>query len=273
MNTKPNAPPVFQFVDSLGSPSPHVFGVWETSETDPEALSFSAGGPDGTDAQTWLATLPPDLDQARAHLDAGASQLALAERALASVPERLNEFAAELQQRGASFSFGTTPEAVSQPEAELMDLLAEIEGGGEPLSFSFFGGEEEGGGKWRRALQQFLDFVERLKKSFTSYAHVETRLGERLVARTAVGWMGDFNTAWGTELPQSEAALHRRTLSLALRTRDALVRTMIIVTQAAVKISVLLSTPITAPLALPAAYKYVQAVLAQLKLMPSFGTV
>jgi hypothetical protein len=272
MNATPHTQPIFQFFDVRAADAPQVLGVWEVTPMPQPSASHSfahndAGLSDLNEAQIWRISLPPDMKQAHAYLDAGASRLELAEQALAQVPERVSGLAAAWH-TGQSFDLSTLT-AMPQPEAGLLASLGEMESGAQLLSFD--AGVPEGVGKWRQTLQQFLDFVEQLRKSFTRYAWVETRLSVRLVARTSVGWAGDVDTVWAAKPSAAEAAIHRRALMLAIQTRAALARTLIIVVQAAVKISLLLSTPVTAPLALLAAYRYVQAISAQLKFMPAFG--
>lgn len=255
--------PVFQFLDaSIDSASPSLLGLWETTELPEEPLSFSTNVPASSSPQIWRANLPADVDQANLHLSVATARLDLMSRSLETVPERLERFAAEW--RGESFSLAEASPA-EQPEAELRDFLQEVEFGTSSTSFSL--DYKIIGLDVPSALDRFLEFLNRLRDTLAKYAWVETSLGTRVIARTAVGWSGDFSAAWISGLASSEAAVHQRTLLFALKTRDVLARTTIIVAQAAVKISLLLSTPVTAPLALLAAYKFVRALIEQFQSM------
>lgn len=259
----PTATPVFQFLDaSSDAAAPSLLGLWETTELPEESHSFSTTVDSSSRPQIWRANLPSDVDQANSHLHVAAARLDLMTQNLDAVPERLERFAAEW--RGQSFSFGG--EALeSQPEAELRDFLQEIELGASSESFSFL--DDVTGLDVSSSLDRFLEFLNQLRNTLANYAWVETSLGTRVIARTAVGWSADVSAAWVPGLTAAESAVHYRTLTLALKTRDVLARTCIIVAQAAVKISLLLSTPVTAPLALLAAYKFVRALIEQLQTM------
>jgi len=256
--------PLFQLLEtSIALGSSDVLGLWKTTEMPPAPLSFTSNNPPTISPQIWRANLPPDVRQANLHLNAAGAKLVLVRQTIESVPERLAHFSAKWQSV-QSFDLGAS--LPQQPEADLKDFLQEIESGTNSHSFSI----EDSliGPDVRLALHRFLDLLNHLRNTLEKYAWVETFLGTRVIARTAVGWSGDVDTAWLPELTLSETAIHKRTLLLALKTRDALARTIIIVAQAAVKISLLLSTPVTAPLALLAAYKYVRALIEQFQFLP-----
>ena len=86
-----------------------------------------------------------------------------------------------------------------------------------------------------------------------------------MLARTVVGWTGDLDTLWEQYLRPEQIDLHRRSLNLAITSRAAMLRTFIVTTQGAAKLSILLATPGGAILALPAAWKYVNQILAELE--------
>jgi len=252
----PGSSPVFQFFDADSTYSPSdLMGVWESDEQ-VGPVSFDISGSQPVNMQIWRANLPPDVNQAHSYLKAGIKQVELSRQILESVPSRLDQLREEL---GSGTSFGISDRF--QPEAELVEFLANSEARAIGVSFSIADQFDFKVG------ETFTGLLHRLRNSFNKYAWVETRLGERLIARTAVDWSGDFHTAWTGDLDQAEAGLHSRTLRLALKTRDVLARMILIIARATVKISLLLSSPITAPLALPAAYKYVHAIMADQELI------
>lgn len=248
--------PVFQFYDTgITYSQSDLMGIWK-SDKQVESVSYDISGSQTADSQVWRANLPADLNQARSYLAAGIEQLEISQQILESVPSRLDQLRAELDS-GRSFGVSNRP----RPEAELVEFLANSEVEATAVSFGLADQFDFKVG------DVFSGLLHRLRNSFNKYAWVETSFGERLIARTAVDWSGDFHTAWSIGLDQREAELHSRTLRLALKTRDALGRMIIIIARATVKISLLLSSPITAPLALPAAYKYVHAIMADPELI------
>ena len=242
---------VFQFYDTgITYSQADLMGIWKPDE-EAGPLSFDISGSQTADSQIWRANLPADLKQAHSYLTAGLRQLEISQKVLESVPSRLDQLREELD---AGRSFGISDRL--RPEAELLEFLANPEPQAIAISFSLADQFDFKVG------DAFSGLLHRLRTSLNKYAWVETLFGGRLVARTAVDWSGDFHTAWTLGLDQSEAGLHLRTLRLALKSRDALARMIVIIARATVKISLLLSSPITAPLALPAAYKYVRAIMA-----------
>jgi len=256
----PTPTPVFQFLDSsIDSASPSVLGLWETIELPQEPRSFSTSIDPNSGPQIWRANLPADVDQANLHLNVATQRLDLMRQSLERAPERLDRFGAVW--RGQSFSLDGSSSLHAQPESELRDFLTEIELATSSTSFGIH--DIVSGFDRSQSLDRFLEFLTQLRNTLSNYAWVETLMGTRVIARTAVGWSGDVTAAWVPGLVSAETVVHQRTLLLALKTRDVLASTTIIVAQAAVKISLLLSTPVTAPLALLAAYKFVRALIEQ----------
>jgi hypothetical protein len=82
-----------------------------------------------------------------------------------------------------------------------------------------------------------------------------------------VDWTGDSDTFWCSPLVPDQVELHRRTLALALESRQELLHTIVIVSRNAArlaKLPILLGTPGGALLAAVAAYKFIQDVRAEL---------
>ena len=118
-------------------------------------------------------------------------------------------------------------------------------------------------GEWKEASQRIAAILEQVVRFVACYAFVETRVEEQLLGRTAVSWMGDVNTVWMGGLTSEEVLLHQRALALAIGSRDALLQTVLMAAQLAVKLSVLLSTPGGVLLALPAVWRFIHQVLAE----------
>src|SRR6185295_10757504 len=128
------------------------------------------------DSQIWRANLPPDLNQAHSYLTAGIKQLEISRQVLESVPSRLDQLREELD---SGRSFGIS-DRLQQPEAELVEFLANSETQAIAVSFSLADRFDFKSG------DLFSGLLHRLRNSLTKYAWVETLFGERLIARTAV---------------------------------------------------------------------------------------
>jgi hypothetical protein len=236
--------------DKPSPPGGTAFGTTATGEAPPTA-----------EAPVWRANLPADPKQADRDLDRAEEGLEAAQQALDAAASRLDALAEE-RPSGLAFDVSATGAELPDPEQELLALLEEAKRGGPPVSFG--AGEPIRGG-WAQATQQFQAFVEQLQRIVSHYAWVETRVQGQLLGRTAVSWTGDMDTAWQAGLNPAQMALHQRTLGLALASRETLIRTFVVTASGAARLSVLLSTPGGAILALPAAYKFINQVRTELE--------
>lgn len=243
---------IFELIEPVsGAPAPP--GPWTTRPAPP--VSFSAGAAPEAGSPVWRVRLPDDLEQASAALaDAGRS-LRAQEAALATATERIRRVASG----GASFSAGRTP----APEQELMSMLGELRAGASGASS--FGLREAAGAGWGEAQERFTAFAAQVHETLTNYAVVETEVGALLIGRTSVGWTGDLRSLLITELSASQAALHQRALDLALTSRAAMLRTFTTVIQGATIVARMLSSPVGAVTALPAAWKFVDQLLTDMR--------
>jgi len=239
---------------------PRVFQHWQPVGTAGE-FSFAAGAPFEEEASVWRLELPGDPAAASAILRATEAQVSAAQQALDIAPRRLNHFVQGLRNT-ASGGISFDSEAV-QPlppaESELLHWLGSA-GPGEAQ----FDVEEPSQAEAKRDGLQVQQALERLLQQVLNFAWVETRQDGRLLARSVVDWGGDTDTVWGVVLP-GEASLHRRSLALAVVSRAALLRLVVTIAQGAAKISLLLGTPGTTVLALPAAWKYVNRIISEVE--------
>jgi hypothetical protein len=199
--------------------------------------------------------LPADPLQAEAWLAREEAGLDAAQRALGMAAERMDAFA--LSPGVPSFSAGPGP------EAELLALLAATPGGQRAGTVSFAPGDRFGA--WADAERELREFLDTLLRSIAHAAWVETRVGGELAAQSAVGWTGDTETALEEGIDLARAALHGRALDLALRRRQVSMRAFAVAAEGAAKLAVLTAAPGGAILALPAALKYVRALMEQLQ--------
>ena len=244
---------------------PPFFENWQFLP--PEAGESITFGPPGGLAisqavATWRMDLPADPGLAAEQLSLAEEQVEAARLALEAVPGQLDDFVRRAGYGAAGpVSFGPAPgRAFSPLEQELLGWVAAAD----PLQVSF-GVPGSTTAELQQAGRQIRQAVERLLQLLLHLAWVETQIQGELVARTVVGWSGDQGTAWGMGWAGEVFTLHRRSLRLALAARLAMVRTLIVVTQGAVKLSALIAAPGGALLAMPVAWKYVNQVLAELK--------
>jgi hypothetical protein len=235
----------FELIDPAGGPAPP--GPWEARPA--PAASFGATAEEAQ-APVWLVSLPADPALAWAELADAEAGLRAQEAAVAAAPERLRALAAQ----GGAASFGAAP---AGPEARLLALVGELRGeGGES-----FGAGAAGEIQLSEAQERFRAFVGQVQDAAGSFAVVETRLAERLVARSRVGWTGDMGSLLDARLTAHEGATHRRSVALALRSRAALLRTFAAVVRGATIVALMVSSPAGAVAALPAAWRFVDDLL------------
>ena len=251
----------FELVDgALADALMNALAVWEVtprpSSEEVAAYATVAGMPE---VPVWRAHLPGDMVTAEMQLSSAKEKLTAAVKTLDVLPERLSKV---IQDNPALvIGAGSIGEALAKPEAELLAILSEIQRLGLPVVSFGVCGMLPGG--WQKASQQIVAILDRVVRFVACYAFVETRVQEQLLGRTAVSWMGDVNTIWRGGLTREEGLLHQRTLALALESRDTLVRTVMMATQCALKVSTFLSTPGGSILALPVAWQFIRQVLAE----------
>lgn len=239
-----------------------LIGPWQAGA--PASVSFAAGESSAPpDAPVWKVSLPADPLEADQALAEAEAQIAAAESALDEVPARLDAIATS-QPRGVSFdaaSFGVEAESAEADLLSLLDHARSIEQG-RTVSFGAFDFASEA---WEQARVQFEAFLGQLQREVLHFAWVETNVEGQILARTTVGWSGDSDTLWLEGADAVQLAIHRRALQVAVKSRALRLRMFSTVTSGAAKLSLLLTTPAGAVLALPAAWKYVTDILAQIK--------
>lgn len=238
-------------------------GPWEAAPSG--AVAFSLGADDSPEAPVWRVNLPEDEWEARRALDEAEAQLLASESALERVPVRVDALIFPVSP-GSEVSFAVTSFRAEEgsPEAWTLDLLAQAQAIEQGLPVSF-GLGEMGSQAWEAARDQFEKFLGQLQREVLNLAWVETTAGGQVLARTAIGWSGDSDTAWAAESTPEQRQMHRRALSMAVRSRLLRIRIFSTVTGGAAKLSVLFTTPAGVLLALPAAWKLVIEILQQIK--------
>ncbi|NTV63299.1 MAG: hypothetical protein HGA65_07150, partial [Oscillochloris sp.] len=146
------------------------------------------------------------------------------------------------------------------PELELLRLVGELRGEGE----ASFGLRETVSGGWNEAEQRFRAFAAQVHQTLANYALVETRVEQALIGRSSVDLSGGVRSLMRANLGIEQAEMHHTSLSLALESRAALLRTFTTVMRGAAIVATMLSSPIGTVAALPAAWKFVDQLLSDI---------
>ncbi len=239
---------------------PPVFQRWQVAPLEAgDELSFEAASGD-TPASVWSLDLPADPEAADVQLSLIEAQLQAAQSALESAPGQLQSFVQRVESsQVAEYGFESYTSGAAELTPAESALLSWLEAS-QPGELSF---EAAPGRELERtsALNEFQAAVSTLMSQILLLAKVETRLGEQLIAHSLVSWKGDTDTSWGQALLAEQRSLHLRSLALAVRSRLVLLKMFVTAAQGAAKIAALVAAPGGALLALPAAWKYLNALI------------
>jgi hypothetical protein len=228
------------------------------SDSSDEVISFDTGTVQ-EQVCIWRTDLPADPEMAHLQLQQSEEQLVAAEDALRDVPERIENLVKRAKAQGqGGLAFDTV--ALEPPEAELWRWLA-VESGDGGVSYSLDYGLSQ---EWQNAREGFQRELARVLQLVVYYAWVETQVQGRLVVRSVLRWSGDMDTLWQGAVTPGQAGLHRRSLAVAVASRNLMLRTVLLTTQNAAKLATLLATPGGVVLALPAVWRFINQVLAEL---------
>lgn len=228
-------------------------GLWHVSE---DQVSFGAGvsGP-ADDAlrrePTWRIELPESPAEARAILMSRMRALELAQRDLVTVSQELARLSATRE-----VSFSASEEFLAQKTAllEAVDEFREVSYGLLPKKIE----DQE-------SYRQWLAFVEQIRQMAAHYAWIETALDGSNVGLTTVGWTGDFATTWELNISVDAMQTHLMSVHLTLDSRIALMRVVSVVAIGAAGLAVKAAIPGGQVLLLPAVWRFVRDVLAELR--------
>ncbi|WP_129631552.1 hypothetical protein [Candidatus Oscillochloris fontis] len=238
---------IFEVIDPvLGATTPP--GPWVTRPAPP--VSFSVAAAPEEAGTVWRVNLPADLQAAQTVLDGADRSLHAQEVALSTATARIQHLA----RGGASFST-----RMPAPEAELMGLMMEARAA--QSGASSFGLRESVTAGWQEADQRFQAFSNQIQTTLTTYAVVETTIEQVVIGRSRVDLTGGIQSLFRNDFQPHEIDLHRRTLNVALASRAALLRTFTTVLRGATIVATMFSSPVGAITALPAAWKFVDQLL------------
>ena len=222
-----------------------LFGVW--------TLSSAAAQRSSDDAPTthalWQLELPNDHDAAMDALDIHAFALLLDRDGILESAERLYHFV-------DTWVFNQPTEAQARIEtagspeyllAEAMDSLRNAQARGIVRDLPDI-------------VEEFQAFLGRVRAFLSNYAVIETKSNGTLLARTCVGWSGDFTSWCREDLTDAQAIQHVYNMRVAVQRRRLLIQLLSIVIAAAADIGMRLGTPGGVLLALPAVWRFIRIV-------------
>ena len=265
MNKQDDTTAVFELFDStLADITPELLGLWVTQPTDHE-LAFGVESQPAADVPLWRSRFPADLTQADDLLIRNEARLKHSQAVLHSVPGQLNRLLQQSHARGTedvSFDWAATEQSLTLPEQELLTALQDLQDMDQPQSF----GLDVGGGGalsrgWNQASEQFQAFMNRVLSVIANYAWVETQVEGQTVARTALGWTGGMNSVWLKGVSVEHQRLHQRSLALTLASRQTLLEHFKMAVQLATRVSLAMSLPGGAILALPAVWRFINQII------------
>jgi len=235
-----------------------VLPVWE-AEASPAV--FVVSEPPCEDC--WRVDLPAAAPAAA--LDERAAALQAAISGVAAADRRLAAFVAGPGVRGpVLYAVETGP--VSGPEQELAAWVQSARGG-----VSFGRWDVLTVRWWKDAACEVQDFFAQLTRSLASAARVETTLGGMKVGVTVVGWQGGTATTWLAGADRATKESHGRAVALALGTRRAWLGLAVTVVSGAAGLAARLAAPGGFALAVPAAWRFVRRVMADIRLVGAAG--
>ncbi|MFO0653049.1 MAG: hypothetical protein U0326_42920 [Polyangiales bacterium] len=222
-------------------------GAWSVVEGPEEAVAFDVTSAPMEPPVVWRVRVASASASASASIEAEAERASRVDEGLTTATDRAKRVIAakEGALEGLSFSLESSA-PVSEAERGLADHL---EG---QVSFAAEKDAEPEGG--------IAGFLDNLWRRATRVARVETTVGDREVASTDVSLLGEVTTSMRRDATPDEAKLHHRALEATLRTRRSWARIVIQTLQIALALS---TGNVLA--ALPAAWRFVRSVMAEVK--------
>jgi hypothetical protein len=259
------------------SPTLELFGLWQ-SQPAPEGLSFAAGDAPQADpgGGYWQIDLPAagadqveqlfqthqnDLKEILARLDS------IPARAQTILPDRKNPPLEKGGKKELSFEAAALVDlpAPGSPETNLLAGIQAFEGGepapggaksAVPTSFALGDGLD-----WGAFQKSALDLLENAQRQLLYYAWVETAQAGQVLARSTVNWLGDLQTTWQQGVTPQQAALHERSLTLALQSRAVTLKTAATLATLAARIVMVFTLSGGLLVALSLAWKFIDEII------------
>ena len=255
--TPPPTAAAFTFAGIALPDAADPLGIWRMADAAPEAYAAPVA-PESVEGLRWRIDLPAEKRDAQLALRERLAAAKAREADLDKAARRLSELVVP-----AAYALGPGADALAAPAVGPAEaaLLAEVERlYRAPIAYA-----GEGDSLPRRLLAEKADqLLLQFRRLVQYYARVEITVGGRLVGLTVVDWSGDFQTTWQGDVGPAEMTLHLDGVRLALASRQALLRLVGVVTTGALSLAATASVPGGQLLLLPAVYRYVRDVLAEL---------
>lgn len=227
-----------------------LFGFWATRAPAPAAVSFGTPAADpAAEPVIWRSRLPADPMLAERELAAAEDWQRQREQAFQEALPRMQALLAS----DGQLSFAA-PQQLDPAEQTLLSAVLDASDASADVSFGI--GDDIVAG-WAAADQHLRRFMQHNLRNIVHAAWIETSIGERLRGRSVIGWGGDTDTVWETQIPATELRLHRRSVDLALGSRLALIRSFGLAGRGAAIVATAVSSPIGPVMALPAAWRFI----------------
>ncbi|MDX1613086.1 MAG: hypothetical protein R3300_02180 [Candidatus Promineifilaceae bacterium] len=243
----------------MAADSPFYVYLPSAAEADaqaPDVLSVWQTRPGVEPGPVWEVNVAAARE--RATLMEAGRRVRAAERAIPAVADRLQWWVR--QDAGEMSSFAGPTAGQNEAERQLAAWLAPQ---AESFAFGTFSDE------LTQALSQARRFSELVSRIVGQPVLVRSRVEGRGLGQTRISWTGDARTVGRPGLSQSDRAVHVEAVRLALATYQAWLRIATLVSVSAAQLLVLLPSGIGMLRALPAAWRYVTAVLAEYQRLSS----
>ena len=225
-----------------------LFGAWATGAAATKDLA--TGSP--AVGALWHWEIPADVRAAQLDLQAQDALLLQDHKGIEWATERLDSFI-EVWAPGESPQPKSPLNEPASPEDALAEALERIRA---PQAKGLLAHPQTIG-------EEFDAFFRRVRELMSNYAVIETSSGGVTIARTFVGWTGDFRSLWRHDTTAEQVRLHRQNVQLALARRALLIRMVGVIGTGAAKIILRLATPGTQLLVLPAIWQFIRDVMAE----------
>ncbi len=235
----------FALVDGATRPDPHdILGLWRTPSPSP-GVSFAAADL-RRDPPVWRVDLPSHPEEARQCMSAAQGRVADVRARLPAAADRLLTVVA-----------ADVPPEASPAELEMTTWLEERR---QAATVSF--GPPSGRAGWLSGQARVLaDLTDRLALSCAPVARVDTRAGDQVLGRSAVGWRGDICSTVGPEASRQDMQLHAAAVALVRSSRATLLRAFGFAVRGALLMVAVVALPGGPLLALPATWRFLNDLL------------
>ena len=234
--------------------APDPFGLWDSAGDIParadEAVSFGldslgegAGRLETPAAMVWRIGGKADLEARTDRVEALNLGLSEAQKRLATMMERQAQAAGPAAEHLSFEIRAPSPVVVDSPEAHLLSVLEKEDSAQGAVSFGILDRWQKGP-DWQGLQSQLDQFVGFVNRQLLHFAWVDTEVNGLLVARTTINWGGDMTSVWLPRITSEQTALHRRSLQLAIQSRQQSVRTVSMTARMAGQLALAFTTPL-----------------------------